>query len=253
MTPTSVGMRCPECSRERTKVRTAAHINATSGIPATIALIAINVVIFLAEGTAFSFSNNTPSGSIYFHGFLYGPFIAQQHEYWRLVTSGFLHVSILHVGFNMWLLWYLGRMMEQAIGSIRFVTIYFTALLAGSCGALILTPVTPTVGASGAVFGLMGAAFVELRARGIDPFQAGIGGLIVFNLLLSFLLSGVSIGGHIGGLIGGGLCGLLFTQADRRRIPVAAAYAGCLALAVIAVVAAVAAAHQTAAPFSTHF
>src|SRR4051794_41973617 len=105
----------------------------------------------------------------------------------------------------MYLLWILGQMLEPMLGSGRFAALYFTALLWGSFGALVVTPDANTVGASGAVFGLMGAAAVELRARGINPFQTDIGFLILFNLGLSFLLSGsISVGGHIGGLIGGG-------------------------------------------------
>jgi len=96
-----------------------------------------------------------------------------------------------------------------------------------------------TVGASGAVFGLMGAAAVELRARGVNPFETGIGGLIVFNLIFSFVLSGISIGGHIGGLIGGAAAGFLFLQADERRIPRNLALALSVALAAVVAAAAV--------------
>ena len=138
----------------------------------------------------------------------------------------------------MYLLYLLGQMLEPAIGSVRFALVYTVALLAGSLGALIVTPDAVTVGASGAVFGLMGAAAVELRARGINPFETGIGGLIVFNLIFSFVLSGISIGGHIGGLIGGAAAGFLFLQADERRIPRNLALA--LSVALAAVVAAVA-------------
>jgi membrane associated rhomboid family serine protease len=167
------------------------------------------------------------------------------HEYWRLVTGGFLHAGFLHIGFNMYLLYVLGRLLEPALGSVRFGLLYFAALLAGSAGALILTPDSYTVGASGAVFGLMGATFLEMRARGMDPMAGGvfgsIGGLIIINLVFSFALSGISIGGHIGGLIGGGLVALAFQGADRVRQPVLA-YAGGLAVAVIAVAIAIAAA-----------
>ncbi len=237
MTPTSVGMRCPDCSRDKTKVRTAVHINnASSAMPVTITLIVINVIAYLAEGAGLSISNGGhPSGSIYAHGALFAPPIALDHEYWRLITSGFLHAGLVHIGFNMYLLWALGRMIEHAVGSVRFATIYFVSLLGGSFGALVASPHAVTVGASGAVFGLMGAAFIELRRRGIDPFQAGIGPLILINLVLSFAVPGVSVGGHIGGLIAGGLTGVLFVEVDRRKIPTAVAYAGCLVLAAILV------------------
>jgi membrane associated rhomboid family serine protease len=110
------------------------------------------------------------------------------------------------------------------------------SLLAGSLGAVLLSDWhTTTVGASGAVFGLMGAAFFEMRARGIDPMATGIGPLILFNIVLSFVISGISIGGHLGGLAGGALATLALQQVDRRRLGNVAAYA---VLAVLALAAA---------------
>jgi membrane associated rhomboid family serine protease len=142
----------------------------------------------------------------------------------------------------MYLLWMLGQMLEPALGAVRFAAIYFVSLLAGSFGALLLTDArTATVGASGAVFGLMAAAFIELRARGIDPFQAGIGWLIVLNLGITFLLPGISIGGHLGGLAGGALATLALHAADRYRSR-ALGLAACVVLAVALSAAAIAAA-----------
>jgi membrane associated rhomboid family serine protease len=228
MTPTPVGMRCPECSRQKTKVRT---LRSTTSEPVvTYVLIAINVILFLAEGR-FGVGSQSGGTTIYDKFALFGPAIANG-DWWRIITGGFLHAGLLHIFFNMYLLYLLGNMLEPAIGSVRFTIIYFVALLAGSLGALIVTPDAVTVGASGAVFGLMGAAAVELRARGVNPFDTGIGGLIVFNLIFSFVLSGISIGGHIGGLIGGAAAGFLFLEADKRRIPQQLALAGSVALAV---------------------
>ena len=228
MTPTPVGMRCPECSRQKTKVRT---LRSTTSEPVvTYVLIALNVILFLAEGR-FGVGSQSGGTTIYDKFALFGPAIANG-DWWRIITGGFLHAGLLHIFFNMYLLYLLGNMLEPAIGSVRFTIIYFVALLAGSLGALIVTPDAVTVGASGAVFGLMGAAAVELRARGINPFDTGIGGLIVFNLIFSFVLSGISIGGHIGGLIGGAAAGFLFLEADKRRIPQQLALAGSVALAV---------------------
>ena len=232
MTPTPVGMRCPECAGQRTRVRT---LRSTTSEPiVTFVLIAINVVAFLAEG---QFGvGSTSGGTTLFNKFaLDGPDVANG-DYWRIVTSGFLHAGLLHIFFNMYLLYLLGQMLEPAIGSVRFGLIYAVALLSGSLGALIVSPNSFTVGASGAVFGLMGAAAVELRARGINPFEPNIGGLIIFNLLFSFVFSGISIGGHIGGLVGGATAGFLFLQADERRIPRQAAIG--LSVALAAVVAA---------------
>lgn len=234
MTPTTVGMRCPECSRQRTRVVTMRNLASEPRV--TYALIAINVVAFLAEGS-FSVQGGV-GGSVVAHGILDRFDIATNHQYWRLITSGFLHENLLHIAFNMYLLYLLGRLLEPALGSLRFAAIYFTALLAGSFGALLATNAA-SLGASGAVFGLMGAAAVEMRARGINPMQTGIGGLIVINLIVSFTFSNISVGAHIGGLIGGALAGLAMLVADRRR-SLALGMAGCLALSVISVVGALA-------------
>jgi membrane associated rhomboid family serine protease len=248
MTPTPVGMRCPECSKQTTKVRTLRSTQVAANV--TIAIIVINAVAFLASGQ-FGIGSGAHATSVYTHGALYGPNIHVDHEYWRIVTGGFLHAGFLHIALNMYLLYMLGQMLEPAIGNVRFGVIYAVALLGGSCGALIATPDSFTVGASGAVFGLMGAAFFELRNRGIDPFQAGIGGLILINLLISFTLSGISVGGHIGGLVFGSLCTLAFHEADKRRQPLLG-FAAAGLLGVVAVVGAIAAAaSSTGLPIAT--
>jgi membrane associated rhomboid family serine protease len=176
MTTTPVGMRCPDCSAEKTKVHTISSM--TSPPRATVALIAINVLIF--------FGSSSSAGVLPDYG-LFGPFVDPGGEYHRLVTSGFLHGGIIHLLFNMYVLWWLGNLLEPSMGTPRFVALYFASLLAGSFGALLLSPDKLTVGASGAVFGLMAAAFVMQRARGIDPMQSGIGPVILLNLGISFL------------------------------------------------------------------
>jgi membrane associated rhomboid family serine protease len=214
MTPTPVGMRCPECSRQKTKVRTATTLTRTPQL--THVLIAINVIAWmamLASGAPF----NGVGGTVYAHGALYGPLVANG-EWWRIITSGFLHAGILHIAFNMYFLYFLGTILEPVIGRLRFGLVYFVSLVGGSFGALLLSPNTPTVGASGAVFGLMGAGILVMRARGIDPLQSGLGITLLLNLGITFLIPGIAIGGHIGGLIAGGLVGyLLYDVADRRR------------------------------------
>ena len=234
MTPTPVGMRCPECSAQRTRVHT---IRSTTSEPrVTVAIIVACAVIFLATN---GFSGG--SGKLWTDLYLDGPDIHFGHDYWRLVTSGFLHSGPLHILFNMYLLWLLGNLLEPTLGSGRFAALYMTALLWGAFGALVVQPDVATVGASGAVFGLMGAAAVEQRARGINPFKTDIGVLILLNLVLSFALSGISIGGHIGGLLGGILVGAAFLGADRMGRP-QLGYVACLVLSAVAVVGALAAA-----------
>ena len=230
MTPTPVGMRCPECARQRTRVQS---LSSTRSEPrVTVAIIIACVVVFLGTN---GWSGG--SGALWRDLFLDGPDIHFGHDYYRLISYGFLHAGPIHILLNMYLLWILGNMLEPALGSRRFAVLYFTALLCGAFGALIVDPNVPTVGASGAVFGLMGAAAVELRSRGINPFQTDIGFLIIANLVLSFVLSHVSVGGHIGGLIGGALVGVAFDVADRQRWAWFA-YLGPLLAALIAILGA---------------
>jgi len=204
----------------------------------TYALIAVNVLAFLTEQGQFSLFGSEIHGTVIYEGVLYRAAIAEGHQYWRLVSSAFLHENFLHIGFNMYLLYLLGLMLEPAIGSVRFAAIYTTSLLAGSFGVVFATNAA-SLGASGAVFGLMGAAVVELRARNISVMQSGIGGLIIINLILSFSLANISVGAHIGGLIGGAAAGYAIRTADARRVP-ALGLIACAVLSVAAVLGAIA-------------
>jgi membrane associated rhomboid family serine protease len=241
MTPTQVGMRCPECARQRTKVKTMRSVG-YHGFYATQVLIGINVVIFLLEGSgAFTFASfPSSSGWVLNHGYLQADVVGHLHQYYRLLFAGFIHWDFLHIGSNMLVLYFVGRLLEPAVGRVRFVAIYFVGLFGGSLGALLVTPNSATAGASGAIFGLLAAAYVELRHRGIDPWQAGIGGTIVLNLVLTLSISNISIGGHLGGLVGGGLAAAVWHYADRRRQPLVVGLLGCLAIAAVAIGAAIA-------------
>jgi membrane associated rhomboid family serine protease len=240
MTTTPVGMRCPECAKQRTKV---VRMRGMATVPRlTYTLIAVNVIVFLAEGHGAWTISGEASGKLIAKGSLLGSgeFAAQagqgvaHGQWWRLVTSGFLHENLLHIGFNMWVLYYLGMMLEPAIGRVKLGVIYAVSLLTGSLGALLVSPHVLTVGASGAIFGVMGAAAVEMRARQIPLMQSGVGTLILLNLVISFTLPGISWGGHIGGLVGGALVALLIQLGARYRAQ-ALAFAGCAAIAVAAV------------------
>jgi membrane associated rhomboid family serine protease len=242
MTVTPVGMRCPECARERTKVTRITPGVHLGRAPATYILIAINVIAFIAEvgsgaplGTSFA-----AGGSVYRDFSLFGPAVANG-EWYRLLTAGFLHAGLLHILFNMVALYFLGSLLEPGIGTPRFLAVYFVSLLAGSFGALLITPDTHTVGASGAVFGLMSAAFIVARHRGVEQLAGQIGFYIIINIFFTIGVSGISIGGHFGGLIAGALCGFLIVFAERRaRRPVELEVLGMTALAVLSVVGAIA-------------
>jgi membrane associated rhomboid family serine protease len=219
MTPTSVGMRCPECSRDKTRVVRRAY---AGGEPiVTYTLIAVNVLAFLGTLVSGSSVGGSVSGgsSLLAKAALNGPDVANG-DWWRIVTSGFMHYGFLHLLFNMYALYILGSMLEPAVGRLRFALIYFVGLVAGSVGALILDPNALTAGASGAVFGLMGAAFLVMRNRGIDPWASGIAIWLFLNLAITFTVSNISIGGHIGGLIGGALAAWVLVELpDTVRLP----------------------------------
>src|SRR3954467_9431456 len=193
MTTTSVGMRCPECARERTRVKRAARSSETPTL--TYILIGINVAVAL--GGFLSGANTTGGGlgssTLIDDGSISRYAIGVQHEYYRLITAGFLHAGLLHLAFNMFSLWILGGLLEPAVGRLRFGLIYFVSLLAGSFGALLLEPTQPTLGASGAIFGLMGAAFIVLRNAGVNPLESGLGIWIGLNLLFTFAVPNISI------------------------------------------------------------
>jgi membrane associated rhomboid family serine protease len=195
----------------------------------TKVIIGVNLAVFLAT----SLGGGGPlgrGGDLQAKLALFGPAVAQG-EWYRLVTSGFLHYGLIHIGFNMAILYRFGAMLEPALGRIRMVALYLAALLAGSFGAVLLTPTAYTGGASGAVFGLIGAAAVGMRQRGIDVWQSGVGPLIALNLVFTFAIPGISIGGHLGGLIGGAAVGgvMLKKAPDRRSVLEGVAVAGLVA------------------------
>jgi membrane associated rhomboid family serine protease len=239
MTATPVGMRCPDCSRQRTPVRTLRSMHADPTI--TYVLIAINVLLFLGSTAGGSSFGSGGGGRVFRDLALYGPSIDIGHEYWRLVTAGFLHSGIAHLLFNMFALYVLGGLLEPAVGRLRFGLIYFVSLLSGSFGALVLEPTQPTLGASGAIFGLMGAGVVVMRNAGISPMESGLGLWILLNLIFTFAFPNISIGGHLGGLLGGALAALLlYDLRDRVRLPKEIPTALTIALGALAVVGSIA-------------
>jgi membrane associated rhomboid family serine protease len=218
MTVTPVGMRCPDCagrSARSARVRRPRALSRAAA-PATYALLAINVVAFIAEigggGGAGSFEGG---GRLIHDAGLNGPQVADG-EWWRIVTAAFLHAGPLHLLLNMFALFILGSLLEPGIGTARFLGVYAVSLLAGSFGALLLDPYEITVGASGAIFGLMSAAFVVARRRGLEDLAGQIGIYVLLNLAFTFGVPGISVGGHLGGLVGGALAALVIIVFERR-------------------------------------
>lgn len=243
MTPTPVGMRCPECSKQRTEVRTAATLRADPTL--TYVLIAINVIVFLSE--MFGGTGGAGRSTAFQEGVLFGPLVAEG-EIYRIITGGFLHANFIHIAFNMYLLWYLGSMMEPAIGKLKFGALYFTSLVGGSLGVMLLSPFSPTVGASGAVFGLIGAAVIAERSQGIGLMQSGLGMLLVINLVITFVIPNVSIGGHLGGLAlgaAGGYLLLVWAPSQASKQAGKMALAAVIAMGVVGAILAIWAANYT--------
>ncbi len=169
---------------------------------------------------------------------LYAPFLKFDHEWYRLVTSGFVHFGIIHLAFNMFALYQLGQLLERAVPHVQYALLYFAALLGGSLGALLVEGTNPslTAGASGAVFGLLGAAAVGLHRRGINIFSTGIGTALMLNLVITFSISGISIGGHLGGLVAGGICGFVMLAPQWKSFPKWVPYAVPVAVGLACVV-----------------
>jgi membrane associated rhomboid family serine protease len=209
-----VGIKCPEhaavkaghrprvTTAQPRAVRQAQRTVAGLDAPATVALVAINVLVYLVtvyQGAGL----NAPGGKVFEDGALIGAAIDLNGDWYRLVSAMFLHAGVLHIAFNMLALYWLGTVVEQALGTWRFLLVYFVSGRAGSAGALLLTgPFAVTVGASGAIFGIMGSLLVlEYVATGTFAGQAMA--LIVLNLALTFTIPNISVGGHLGGLVGG--------------------------------------------------
>lgn len=238
MTPTTVGMRCPECAKQRTRVMRPRSMASAAPV-ATQAIVAINVVAYLAELFTGSGFGGVQGGTVFQHGALFGPLV-ESGDWWRIVTSGFLHASLWHVALNLVFIWFLGRSLEPAIGTARFIVVYGASLLCGSLGVLLLEPNSVAVGASGAAFGLMGALIVEARSRGIDLWATGLIQIALLNFAFTFLGTNIAVGAHLGGFVGGVLVGVIYDQFDRRRLPREASLAAAAVLGIAAFVAALA-------------
>jgi membrane associated rhomboid family serine protease len=239
MIPAAIGFQCPECMRaqrtqqgSRARVVTRAQTRSrwqaggmlgSGGFTATKALVALNVLFFLVElvtGASSFFGAGT--GSLVRLGAMVPALVVLNHEYWRMVSSMFLHLGLIHILFNMWALLVLGDFLERVMGTAKFLAVYILSGLAGSVMILVAgVPLQPTVGASGAIFGVFGAlAVYAYLNRDRDHMARGILNQIVFllviNLALTFGLGGISWQAHVGGLIGGAATMLGLAQAGRR-------------------------------------
>jgi membrane associated rhomboid family serine protease len=238
----AVGIKCPECAGQptgmkRTTARARTSAGTGTGALVTKGLMGISIVVYLLQ-IAQAGNINGRAGDIWVRGSLIGGFVADG-EWWRLVTSAFIHASPIHLLFNMVMLWWFGSALEGLLGRVRFLGIVLVSILAGAAGALLVTQANQlTVGASGAVFGILGAGVV-LERRQIMVFGGGALAVVVLNLMLTFLIPGISIGGHLGGLAGGAAATLALSRFGRGhaaygRLGIEGA-AGLVAVAVLSV------------------
>ena len=215
-------MKCPDCAggpRPGSVTDRARGLDLgvkTGGAPVTVGIIALCVaiaIIELAQGVTLSGAN---AGIAVDLG-LFGPFVAEG-QWYRIITSAFVHAGLIHLLFNMIVLWWLGGALERYAGSLRFGAIYLASIIWGAAGALLFAPNALTVGASGGIYGLMAALLVLERQQGIALLGSSVGIFLLLNLGITFIIPGISIGGHLGGLVGGFLAALALSALGRGHM-----------------------------------
>ncbi len=211
-------------------------VRTTDAPVVTYAIIAVCVVVFLAEAATGLLSSNT-GGPVYQQLAYVPPLTATQP--WRIITTLFTHASVLHILFNMFSMFILGRQIEPMIGRVRFALLFLLSGIGGSVGVLLFAPNTAVVGASGAIFGLFGAYFVIARHLGANATQLIV--VIAINLGLGFIVPGIAWQAHVGGLVIGALVGFVFVRTRSRSqrmtqtLLVVAVAVGLVVLAVVGV------------------
>jgi membrane associated rhomboid family serine protease len=249
----SVGSHCVDCAKAaRPDVATRAkYWNARQHTLVTYSLMAINLAVFLVVTIADPSSLGGRGGvsqaqcTLGLNRYmlsdlvgcgdrLYGP-----DEWYRLVSSGFLHFGVIHLAFNMLMLYQLGQLLERPLGRAKFALLYGASLLGGSFGVLLLDGNGITGGASGAVFGLMAGAAIGLHRQGVNIMSTGLGTTLLLNFFITFTISGISIGGHLGGAVAGAICGFVMLAPRWKPVPSWAKWATPVAVAVISVVGSV--------------
>ncbi len=226
--PNAVGYLCPEDGR----VPVATKLKNDARPLLTISIIVLNVFLYLGQ---------LSSGGTLTNTLLYVPLLTESQP-WRMITAGFVHSegSFMHIALNMYSLYILGSVLEPMLGRFRFFTLYLLSILGGSIAVLLLdSPISSVVGASGGVFGLMGAYFIILKSLGQSGGQ--ITAIIALNLVFSFIGSNISWQAHLGGLVVGGLVAFAYAktrqvyQKQKQQLYVAGIFVGLLAITVYGV------------------
>ena len=209
LTPASVGFHCRECVAQGRAATTAPRTVAGARIGqrpvVTIALIVVNLAFFLVTALQSRSAMDLSNSELYLRGGLIPAEVASG-EYWRLVTAGFLHGSLIHLATNMLSLYWLGIPLERILGRSRMLAIYLLSLLGSSVSVLLFSaPVSLTIGASGAVYGLMGALLATFRRLRLDLRPLVV--VLALNVFITFTYPGLSWQGHLGGFVVGAIVG----------------------------------------------
>ncbi|RIJ69457.1 rhomboid family intramembrane serine protease [Nakamurella silvestris] len=240
LSPASVGFHCRACVAESQATQRVARTvsGARAGVEpfVTYILIAINVIVFLIVSIQAGSADNPSRSALWIDGALI-PGAVSDGDYYRMVTAGFLHGGLIHVGLNMLSLYFLGPTLERILGRTRFAVVYLISLLGSSVSVLLLSsPTVPTIGASGAIFGLLGALAVTFKRMNYDLRQLAV--LIVINLVITFRVDGISWQAHLGGLVVGAIVGAAMvypSRENRMKVQVAACAAVLVVLAGVTV------------------
>ena len=236
MQQASVGFQCPECVHSASRavvseLRPGALLALGVGAEsfwATKTLLALNLAGFVYSlatgGTLLSLRGSTAMRDGALFGKLSatstGPVIGvDAGEYYRLITSAFLHDGMIHLAFNLYVLWFLGQLLERAFGWPVFASVYAVSLFGGAFGVMLTAPNAPTVGASGALFGMMGTMAALQKVTGISFWRSSLGVLLIVNLAFTMLIPGLSKGGHLGGLFAGLAMGWMIRTIVVRGAP----------------------------------
>ncbi len=236
MKSASVGYHCPDCAKAGAQK---VYRPGDLGSKPTLVYAIIGLCVLAYFGEISTGNGNWSAGSVYEKGVLFGPFV-QDGEFWRILTSGFLHAGTFHLLLNMYALYIFGPAVVRAVGPLKAGLIYFGAMFAGSAAVLFFNWGTPTLGASGAVLGLAGGLAAILWARGIDIRQTNLMSIFIINLALPLIFP-ISFWGHFGGILGGFIVGWIVTflparfgTTERQGLVVGAvAVAGFAALALV--------------------
>jgi membrane associated rhomboid family serine protease len=207
MRDTPVGYRCPDCAPTSKPIFDDSMVMTKILLGICFAVYLVQVVIGFSHHESGAILNTT-NNSIFSEGALASTVVSGNHQYYRIITSGFLHAGLIHIALNSWFIWILGQLIEQAVGKLRFTLLFLVSMIGGSVGALALSAAnSPTIGASGAAFGLLGAALVMAKLRRNEQLAQQLLLTAVINFVLTLTISGISVGGHIGGFVTGLVCG----------------------------------------------